>query len=71
VLLPDALGTDAEVILDRLRAVTPAGQEFSAGVSTWSALETSEELIARADRALYEAKASGRNRTVVATATLA
>jgi GGDEF domain-containing protein len=49
----------------RLRPVTPAGQTFSAGVATWDSAETSDELIARADRALYLAKQSGRNRTVV------
>jgi PleD family two-component response regulator len=53
-------------VLERLRAVTPAGQAFSAGVATWDGNETSEELIGRADQALYQAKDAGRDRIVVA-----
>lgn len=37
----------------------------SAGVATFSATETLEQLIARADEALYSAKWQGRNRVVV------
>jgi diguanylate cyclase (GGDEF)-like protein len=65
LLLPNAdvlLGTD---VLARLRAITPAGQTFSAGLAAWDGTETSEELIARADQALYAAKQGGRNRTEV------
>jgi diguanylate cyclase (GGDEF)-like protein len=65
VLLPAAPGTEAAAVIDRLREATPSGQTFSCGVATWDGQETGEELIARADRALYEAKAGGRNRTVV------
>ena len=54
-------------MLERLRAATPAGQTFSAGVATWDGNETSEELIARADQALYQAKDAGRDRILVAT----
>ena len=53
---------------ERLREVTPAGQTFSAGVSTWDGIETPEELIARADRALLPGQAAGRNCTIVAEA---
>jgi predicted signal transduction protein with EAL and GGDEF domain len=56
----------ATSVLERLRAVTPAGQAFSAGVATWDGNETSEELIGRADQALYQAKDDGRDRIVVA-----
>ena len=68
VLLP---GTDLEAactIIERLRPVTPAGQTFSSGIAAWDTTETSEELIARADAALYEAKGAGRDRTVAASA---
>jgi diguanylate cyclase (GGDEF)-like protein len=64
-LLPAAGGTDAATVIDRLREATPSGQTFSRGVATWDGLESVEDLIARADKALYKAKAGGRNRTVI------
>jgi PleD family two-component response regulator len=45
--------------------VTPAGQTFSAGIATWDTVETSDELVARADRSLYDAKNQGRDRTSI------
>jgi len=36
-------------------------------VATWDGTETSEELIARSDEALYQAKADGRDRITVAS----
>jgi diguanylate cyclase len=66
VLLPGATAELATGVLERLRAVTPAGQTFSAGVATWDGNETSEELIARADQALYQAKDAGRDRILIA-----
>jgi diguanylate cyclase (GGDEF)-like protein len=65
VLLPAAHGTDADVVIERLREATPSGQTFSCGIATWDGQETGNELVARADNALYQAKADGRNRTVV------
>jgi diguanylate cyclase (GGDEF)-like protein len=67
VLLPGATAELATGVLERLRASTPAGQTFSAGVATWDGSETSEDLIARADQALYQAKAAGRDRILVAS----
>ena len=52
-------------MLERLRAVTPQAQTFSAGLACWDGQEISEELVARADRALYTAKAAGRDRVII------
>jgi diguanylate cyclase (GGDEF)-like protein len=68
VLLPGTDVLEGCAIIERLRPVTPAEQTFSSGVATWDGTETSEELIARADAALYEAKHTGRNRIVAAGA---
>ena len=65
VLLHHVDGEGARAMLERLRPVTPAGQTFSAGVATWNPPETSDQLITRADRALYRAKDAGRNGTIV------
>ena len=48
--------------------MVPSGQTFSAGVATLHATESPEELVARADAALYRAKADGRARARLATA---
>jgi len=64
VLLPDATTEQAHAIIDRMRLGTPLGQTFSAGVATWNGDETSDELTARADTALYAAKNSGRNQVM-------
>ncbi len=68
VLLPDATAAGAHEIIDRLRLATPLGQTFSAGVATWNGSETSDELTARADAALYAAKNAGRNRVASSSA---
>jgi diguanylate cyclase (GGDEF)-like protein len=62
VLLPRTGTADAVQLIERALAATPLGQSFSAGVATWNRTETSDELIARADAALYAAKAAGRRR---------
>ncbi|WP_083972517.1 GGDEF domain-containing protein [Actinoplanes awajinensis] len=59
--LPDATAAQARVIVDRMRLATPLGQTFSAGIAGWDPAETSDELTARADTALYQAKNAGRN----------
>lgn len=63
LLLPAADATLAGTALTRLRAATPEGQTFSAGLAIWNGAESEDELIGRADRALYMAKAGGRDRT--------
>ena len=66
VLLPDADADEATRLVERLRAVTPLGQTFSAGVAVWDGTETSDELVNRADQALYQSKRDGRDRTTTA-----
>lgn len=66
VIFPGADAAAAAAVLQRLRTATPDGQSFSAGVATWDSLESTDELITRADRALYRAKALGRGRTEAA-----
>lgn len=66
VLLPGCEPDAAVALLERLRAATPGLQTCSVGVATWVAGESSEDLVARADAALYEAKHRGRDTLVVA-----
>jgi diguanylate cyclase len=72
LVLPDTAGDEAARILDRLRAIiadldwsafSPGMRvTISAGVATLNPNETPDTFLARADNALYAAKARGRNR---------
>lgn len=66
LLLPKCPRADGIEVIERLRTMTPRGQTCSAGVAEWNREETAAELVARADRALYDAKAWGRDRSVAA-----
>ena len=66
VALPGCDLEHAGFLVDRLRDVTPAGQSCSAGLAFWDGDEAADRLLGRADTALYEAKQSGRDRTIVA-----
>lgn len=65
VLLADVGPKSAAAILERLRAVTPDGQTFSAGVALWDPATDPAAVVAAADEALYVAKRAGRDRIVV------
>jgi diguanylate cyclase (GGDEF)-like protein len=66
VALPGCTLENATDIVERLRAAMPSDQTVSAGVVCWNGRETAEELVGRADAALYEAKRMGRDRLVTA-----
>jgi len=65
LLLPACALEDAVRIVERLRLVTPL-VTCSVGLACWDFQEASSELVERVERALYVAKAEGRNRHVLA-----
>jgi diguanylate cyclase (GGDEF)-like protein/PAS domain S-box-containing protein len=67
VLLPDTPADQAAEIIERLRMKTPMGQSCSAGLACWDYAESIDELLRRADQALYLAKAGGRNQMAQAS----
>ncbi|BFU43102.1 hypothetical protein KRMM14A1004_13390 [Krasilnikovia sp. MM14-A1004] len=70
LILTDSTATHAAEVVARMREAMPGGQTFSAGVAHWTGTETAAQLVARADTALYRAKAEGRDRTVAAGETV-
>lgn len=69
-VLPVTGGADAAVVFTELHRrcrEIPAERTvtFSAGVAEWDGCETVDRILERADRALYVAKQSGRDRTCV------
>jgi diguanylate cyclase (GGDEF)-like protein len=56
VLLPACTPDDISDVLTRLRAGTPRPHSCSVGVATWDRRETADDLMCRADDALYRSK---------------
>jgi len=69
-LLTSASLAGALSAVSRLRRTLPERLSFSAGVALWDHREDLQELLRRADLALYAAKAGGGGRTEVAPAPL-
>ncbi|MGZ8611772.1 MAG: diguanylate cyclase [Actinomycetota bacterium] len=65
VLLPGCPTDMAATIAERLRRAVPATARCSVGVAVWTGIEGAPQLLARADRALYDAKERGRDCVVV------
>jgi diguanylate cyclase (GGDEF)-like protein len=61
VALPGCDRGAATTVLQRLRMHTPRGQTASVGVAQFNGREDAAALLRRADDALYEAKAAGRD----------
>jgi diguanylate cyclase (GGDEF)-like protein len=69
IILPGVDPAQAQRSMVRLQAAMPLAQSFSAGVALWDGQELSEELIERADLAMYAAKTAGRARWAMAATT--
>jgi diguanylate cyclase (GGDEF)-like protein/PAS domain S-box-containing protein len=65
VVLSDVAPDDAALTVERLRSDTPMGQTCSAGLARWTLADSAEDLLDRADGALYEAKQCGRDCLIV------
>ena len=71
VLLPETGAQDAQAVAQRIHAAAASGHaldcQLSIGLTTWlGPQDTLDAMLARADKALYQAKAQGRNQTCVA-----
>jgi diguanylate cyclase (GGDEF)-like protein len=64
VLLPGCSRPAAMRIADRLRGAVADEVTVSLGLAEWDRNEDADSLLGRADRALYEAKRSGRDRVI-------
>ena len=65
MLLTDGTIDEAMRVAQRIRDSIPQQRTGSIGIATWNRCESPRRLVARADAALYQAKAAGRNRTVI------
>jgi diguanylate cyclase (GGDEF)-like protein len=64
MLLTDCGPEAAEQAVARLKAAFPA-RACTVGIACWDGCETADQLVGRADRAMYAGKDAGRNRVVL------
>jgi diguanylate cyclase (GGDEF)-like protein len=64
VLLTATDAHKAQDLIETLRSCVPSEETVSAGIAEWDGIESGGELLIRVDRALYQAKRNGRNRTI-------
>jgi diguanylate cyclase (GGDEF)-like protein/PAS domain S-box-containing protein len=67
LVLPNCPIEKGMEVVERLREYMVAGQTCSAGIAAWDGDEPPEALVRRADTALYQAKAAGRDRSIAAS----
>ncbi len=65
IVIPDCPLDKAAQILERLRRVTPNEQTCSVGLARWNFVEMVDDLLERADGALYDAKRGGRDQLIL------
>jgi diguanylate cyclase (GGDEF)-like protein len=70
LILVDTGLEEAVEVAERLRTAMPAPFSCCVGVARWDGSESDREFVNRADAALYEAKRTGRDRCVAASAEL-
>lgn len=66
ILISECSREEVTTVIERLRLATPDDQTCSAGIAFWDFQTGPDEFMSKADRALYEAKHLGRNRTEIA-----
>lgn len=67
-LLPDCPLAEAEGLAQRLYRGVPLDQTCSTGIACWDRRESAQELLTRADKAMYESKERTTARAVLETA---
>jgi len=66
VTLPNTDINEAIEVVERLRVAVPENETCSGGIAMWNGSEPVQELVRRADEALYLAKENGRNLSIAA-----
>ncbi len=71
VLMPGCRHAEAADLSSRLQALMPSPYTCSIGLATWEPPESSDELMGRADNALYDAKRNGHDDAPAAASSIA